>query len=292
MTESLQVDLRSTAQRRQADDWALVLVAEGLSPTLRRVASHYVVSVVPEECEAAITALLSFDLENAAPEITELPVEPVSSWGWSIGLGVTAAWLWFFYITGDRHPDTLWFSRGSANADLILAGEFWRTVTALTLHSGIGHALGNALFGTLFIGAVFGVFGPGLGALLVVLAGSLGNFETAWFYGSSHSSVGASSAIFGAVGLLAGYSVITRWRSGGRRSQVWAPAAAGLAILAMIGMSERSDWVAHATGLLSGGVLGLLFTLWLPRRPRTGVQWVLGGCSVAIIYQCWLLALA
>jgi membrane associated rhomboid family serine protease len=291
MTEEQQIDLRSTSRRQQADDWLLVLVAEGLSPRLNRISHHYVVSVSFEESEQALAALSAFDLENL-PSLPEVPALPVSTWGFTMALGVVAAWLWFLAITGDRRPDVLWFSRGSADADLILAGEFWRTVTALTLHSGFNHAIGNALFGGFFMGAVFGVLGPGWGVLMVILAGAGGNFATALFYGSAHSSVGASTAIFGAVGLLAGNSVIARRRTGRRRSQTWAPAAAAFGLLAMIGMSKQSDWVAHAAGLLSGGALGLIQAMALPLRPRGAWQWTLGTCGAAIIYQCWLLALA
>ena len=290
MTEERQADLRSTSQRQQADDWLLVLIAEGLSPSLRRVAFQYVVAVPIEESERALAALSSFDLENA-PSPPEAPVVPASTWGWTMALGVTAAWLWFFAITGDRHPDVAWFSRGSADADLILGGELWRIVTALTLHSDIGHVLGNVLFGTLFLGAVFRMLGPGLGGLMVLLAGSAGNLATALFFGSSHSSVGASTAIFGAIGLLAGHGVVARRRGGGRRFQVWAPAAAGLALLAMIGMSERADWIAHLAGLVLGGVLGLGQAIWLPHRPGVAGQWMLGGISVAVILGCWEIAL-
>ncbi len=151
--------------------------------------------------------------------------------------------------------------------------------------------LGNALFGTLFLGAVFRMLGPGLGGLMVLLAGSAGNLATALFYGSFHSSVGASTAIFGAIGLLGGHGVVARRREGKRKFQVGAPAAAGLALLAMIGMSERADWIAHLTGLVMGGALGLGQAIWLPHRPGVAGQWMRGGISVAVILGCWAVAL-
>ena len=290
MAEAGQVDLRSTSRRQQADEWLLVLVSQGLSPTLSRVAHHYVVAVPFEESERALAALSFFDLENISSP-PEVPRVPASTWGWTVALGVTAAWLWFFVVTGDRHPDVAWFSRGSADAKLILGGELWRIVTALTLHAGIGHVVGNALFGTLFLGAVFRILGPGLGGLMVLLAGSAGNLATALFYGSFHSSVGASTAIFGAIGLLGGHEVVARRREGKRKPQVWAPAAAGLGLLAMIGMSERADLIAHLMGLVAGGVFGLGQAIALSRRPGVAGQWMLGGISVAVILSCWDAAL-
>ena len=65
-----------------------------------------------------------------------------------------------------------WRSIGSMDAGLVASGQWWRTVTALTLHGDLGHLMGNSLFG-----AVFGMFagrhlGSGLAWLLVLLCGA------------------------------------------------------------------------------------------------------------------------
>jgi membrane associated rhomboid family serine protease len=164
-------------------------------------------------------------------------------------------------------------------------------VTALTLHSDLAHVLGNSLFGALFFGAVFRSLGAGLGGLVVLLAGAGGNWAAALFYGSHHSSVGASTAVFGAIGLLGGLAWVRRRRRGQRGSRAWAPIAAGLALLAMIGMGQRADLVAHLLGLAVGSALGLAVALSLPRRPGSAGQWLLGGISVALLVGCWELAL-
>jgi hypothetical protein len=44
-------------------------------------------------------------------------------------------------LTGPREPGAIWFDRGSASAQQILAGEVWRTVTALTLHADLAHVV-------------------------------------------------------------------------------------------------------------------------------------------------------
>ena len=40
---------------------------------------------------------------------------------------------------------------------LVLAGELYRTVTALTLHADLPHVAGNALFGGFFLAALAGL---------------------------------------------------------------------------------------------------------------------------------------
>ena len=184
-----------------------------------------------------------------------------------------------------------WFERGSADAQKILNGEFWRTVTALTLHADVVHALSNAIAVALFLGVVSSVLGIGLGAALMLMAGAGGNLANAFLHGSAHVSVGASTSIFGAVGLLGGVAVITRGRASSKR-RVWLPIAAAFALLAMLGTGgERVDIWAHLFGLLVGGVLGILVALTTPRPPGLAIQWACGGAAAAVLIYCWIIAL-
>ncbi len=126
----------------------------------------------------------------------------------------------------------------------------------------------------------------------MLLAGAGGNWATALVYGSHHSSVGASTAVFGAIGLLAGLARVRRTRRGQRGSRAWAPIAAGLALLAMIGMGERADLVAHGLGLAVGSALGLTVAISLPRAPGPPVQWLLGAVALAVLVGSWRAALS
>jgi membrane associated rhomboid family serine protease len=290
MSEAGHVTLRTTSEREQADEWMLVLAAEKLSPTLLRVSWGFGVSVPTEQADRASASLTAYDIEHV-PVSDEVPDPPGSTWGWTVALGVVAALFGFFLVTGERSSNSFWFVRGSAEAELILGQEPWRVVTALTLHSDLVHVLGNCLFGALFFGAVFQSLGAGLGGLVVLLAGAGGNWATALFYGSHHSSVGASTAVFGAIGLLGGLAWIRRIRRGQRGSRAWAPVAAGLALLAMIGVGQRADLVAHFLGLAVGSGLGLAVAIAVPRRPGPAAQWLFAGISLVSLIGCWELAL-
>ena len=186
-----------------------------------------------------------------------------------------------------------WFERGSADAERILVGEIWRTVTALTLHADAGHLLANALFGALFLGAVCSALGAGVGCALVLLSGAGGNLLNALLQGSHHVSVGASTAVFASVGLLSGLSVARRRQRRWPGRPWWVPIGAGLALLAMLGTTgDRVDLWAHLFGLLVGGVLGVPVGFALARPPTAVVQWLFGSAALMVLVYCWGLALA
>ena len=274
-----------------------MLTADGLSSSVRRGPEGFVLSVAVDEAERAADVLSAYLSENRERESrreqeSRREPEPVAAGSAFAGLAVAAALLVFFFVTGPRNPAVIWFERGSADAERILLGELWRTLTALTLHADLGHALANALFGALFLGAACGALGAGVGCALVLLAGAGGNLANALFQGSPHVSVGASTAVFGAVGLLSGLGVARRRRrrSPGRPS--WVPIGAGLAILAMLGTTgARVDLWAHLFGLLVGGALGIPVGFALPRPPGPRVQWILGSAAFAAVLYCWGLAL-
>ena len=94
-----------------------------------------------------------------------------------------------------------------ASAYDILNGEIYRTVTALMLHASYPHLAGNmagiAIFGT----AVCNITGAGVGWLMILLTGILGNWANAALFRYGHISIGASTAVFGAVGILAAYQL-------------------------------------------------------------------------------------
>lgn len=283
--------LRVTALRGLAEDWALVLSAEGLSPSVRRTREGYVVCVPMEEAGRGEAVLSSYERENPAePHGID---EPAGYAHMVPGLAVAGALVLFFLVTGARDPVVQWFAQGSADAERILHGEFWRAVTALSLHADIGHVLANGIAIAVFLGALCRGLGSGVACALVLLAGAGGNVVNALFRGSLHVSVGASTSVFGAVGLLAGLGAGRRYRRGARGRPAWMPIVAGLALLAMLGIGGESvDIWAHFFGFLVGGVLGLLVALGVSRPPRARVQWILGSVSLAVVLYCWAIALS
>ena len=273
--------------RKQVREWALVLDAEDVPYDIARGAGGWTLVVSPQHAEQANAALGAWHSENVEEE--EVAFEPEPG-GVLVPLAFIASMLAFFAWTGPRADGAEWFARGATRAAELLNGEPWRAITALTLHADWGHVFSNALFGALFFTAVAQALGPGLGLGTVLLAGGFGNVLNAWFQGPMHSSVGASTAVFGAVGVLAGLRLIRRQQHGAHLGKAWLPVSAGLALLAMLGMGPDTDILAHVFGFVAGVPVGALVGRLVRKAPGMGWQILLLVLDVLVIAGAWWLA--
>jgi membrane associated rhomboid family serine protease len=209
----------------------------------------------------------------------------------------------FALVTGPiAHPNGAWFDRGASVATRVFHGESFRTVTALTLHADGSHVLGNLLSGAVFGRAVEKRFGPGGASLGILAAGTVGNLGNAAFHffrGQEHGSIGASTAVFGAVGLLATSQLLmgaTRASTpAGERhwTDYAAPFVGGVALLGALGASPESDVWAHAFGFLAGLILAIPFALVARKRRATSplAQAVMGLGALGAVAGSWVIAL-
>jgi len=285
MSEDDWTAIATTRRQRQANDWVLVLHSEGVEAEARRTREGFVVETPADAAERARALLATWERENVREP--EPPPEPLAPFPWLSMTLLSAALLGFFAITGPREGGSDWFVAGAARSSSIQAGEWWRAVTALTLHADAGHVLGNVLAATLFAGAVCRRFGSGVGFAALVAAGTVGNLANAFFRSVGHSSVGASTAVFAAVGVLAADALVRRRAPRGGRL---APLGAGLGILAMLGTSERADVWAHFFGLVAGVGVGLPLAALLARAPASGWQLAAGTLATGVLLGAWRMA--
>ena len=188
---------------------------------------------------------------------------------------------------------------GQADAVAIVAGEqWWRAVTALTLHADVVHLVSNVVSGLGFAFFVCRFFGAAAGWLLVLLSGVAGNVLNAMvYYPEPHYSIGASTSVFGALGLLTGVGLWAAVSAPDRRLTLprWlVPLFGGLTLLGLFGVGEGNvDVAAHISGFLCGVVFGALgacvqrWFVWLQRWAP-----LVGGLALFLIGGAWWLALA
>jgi membrane associated rhomboid family serine protease len=181
---------------------------------------------------------------------------------------------------------------GTAHAEQILRGEWWRCVTALTLHGDLTHLLSNLFIGGVFIILLCRELGSGLAWSLLLASGSFGNLLNALVQSPAHRSVGASTAVFGAVGILSALSMVRYRQNLQRRWSV--PVAAGLALLAILGTEgKNTDLGAHLFGFCAGLLCGIGAEYLVAKYGRPGgrVNFLLAVLSAAVVVAAWWCAI-
>jgi membrane associated rhomboid family serine protease len=135
------------------------------------------------------------------------------------------------------------------------------------------------------------LLGAGVAWATVLAAASAANLLNAFVQPASHSSVGASTAVFATLGLLAAYSWRRRRDRGDRWAYRWAPLVAGVILLGFTGAGgERTDVLAHLTGFAMGALAGFAHaTVRVPRGALS--QWASGALALAAVACAWVIAL-
>lgn len=284
--------------KERARIWALVLDARGVPCCLEQPSSsRWELHVPAESLEKACYEIARYEEKNRNWPPPLPPPRPMVENTLST-LSVLILLATFhnlvrldLLLPGGINPD--WLEAGSAQASRILDGEWWRTVTSLTLHRDVAHLLGNLSIGGVFVLLLCRELGSGLAWALILAAGSLGNMVNAVVQPANHNSVGASTAVFGAVGILASLSMV-RYRH--HLQKRWGlPIAAAMALLTILGTEGKStDLGAHLFGFASGVLLGLLTEQILSRRGHPGalLNALLAITSGMMVLIAWMAAVA
>lgn len=181
---------------------------------------------------------------------------------------------------------------GQVHSEAMLrGGEWYRAVTAMTLHVDAPHLVGNVVFGAVFLPLLCRRVGLGVGLLLVCVAGALANVGNVLMREHIHVSVGFSTGLFAAVGGMAGAYMAQTMRP--HPASLLGALGAALAILAMLGAGgERVDYGAHIWGLALGLLLTTPWQAFLGKRVGRISQWLAGLLALGILAGAWWLALA
>jgi rhomboid protease GluP len=274
-------------------EFSLVLEARAIEHELTQSGDTWVLTVVPGLLHRAFEEISRYSSERSvprtAPKIVEL--EPLA--GAATGAAVYVLILLLTaYSAGIGLFGADWLSLGALDAG---AGrEWWRAVTALTLHLDQEHLLGNLLFGV-FAGIAAGrLLGPGIAWASILGAAALANYAEILIAPAAHRAVGASTAVFAALGLLAGLAWRQRLTLRERRWYRWAPLIAGICLLTLLGAgTAHVDVLGHGLGFLFGVGVGWMHARAPPSRDRgRHLQIITGVSAVLTVCAAWLLALS
>lgn len=285
------IDVVTGASGRYCAELSLVLETQGVEHQRIRTAQGWSLSVRARDAARAAEEIAEYRDENVRPHGAKPPPETVGN-GWSgvvvylAVLLVVAVWVRQYSFGVD------WLAAGRVEAGSMLGGEWWRAVTALTVHRDADHLLGNIAFGSFFAYFVCRYLGDGLGGLAILASGALGNVLNAFIQSADHRSIGASTAVFAALALLTANTWKRGfWKNTPLKTRI-APLVAGLALLAYTGAGgENTDIGAHLFGFVAGFCVGLVLARHpVPLSRSTQRNAGLAACALLVLSWAWGIA--
>jgi rhomboid protease GluP len=278
--------------------WITVLSAVGLDYRLSRDHGIWHLHVPEDQAASATTEIEAFENDagmthpEQAPRHSKKTIRTAHWTAFWCAYAIVLAYLWFgpFNATSELH------AAGAMSRTELSGGEWWRSITALTLHSGPVHLAANILF-ILFVGqAVVRELGRGLGPAMMLAGGVLGNILAAGTASPYQRSIGASTACFAALGIMSTLQAAHLYRRFRDWQQVWhqawIPLAAGTALLGLTGTSQGSDLAAHLFGFVAGAILAIPAAIAQPavNQISTAMQWSLVALTAMLPLLAWTLA--
>lgn len=245
--------------------WLTVLSAVGVDyqTRLSDVENHFLIILRAEDSERALAEIKSYEANSRNWPPPPAPmVEKVNETAVLAGSIIPGLLVLAFVKTGPVGGE--WFKASSAVLDspAVRSGEFWRLGTALALHMDVPHLTANCICLAAFGIVVAGQLGVGTGWLGIGLAGVAGNGLAVLLARTPFQAVGASTAVFAALGMMVMNRFLTLSKRPHREpgwsffERRWLPWLAGAGGLALLGTSPGSHLEGHFYGFLAGLLIG------------------------------------
>jgi membrane associated rhomboid family serine protease len=281
------VEIFRSRTPQECDERAFVLLAVGIAAVMWADGHGFSVLVAEPDRPRAVCELERYAAENRPrPRPRAAPLH-----GGGVAAAAGYALLLFLVSVANARlaVGRDWFDAGVLDGVRFRDGEVWRAVTALTLHADLAHLAANVGFGALFGGLAARVYGAGFGWLLILVAAMAANALNGLTMPVGRASLGASTAVFAALGALA----VFRWPAATRRARAGfagASVVAALVLLALLGTGDaHTDVAAHAFGFGLGALLALPLRRWPPPRARAP-QLLAAATTLLVILAAWLAA--
>jgi rhomboid protease GluP len=284
-----------SVHRRECNERLLVLTAVGVDALVTAADGEFLLQVAPQDAGYAARHLLQYDAENRPPPPLP-PPPPLYGHAWAgcaiyVLVLVGVAWA---LSNGLVRLDA--FDLGELDAARVQAGEWWRAWTALTLHVDAPHLAANLGAGSWFGYLAARQMGSGTAWFITVTGAAIANLLEGSFGPPEHRAVGASTAVFSALGAMSAYSWRERFALPQRWARRWGPLIAGVILLGWTGSGGEGtdvDVVAHVAGFAVGVLLGATAALPRCRRVLQRVpQGISGAAALASIAIAWACALS
>ena len=184
---------------RQIRDESLVLLSQGISHRIELSEDGpFQIFVEPEKRRAAQFQIRLYHRENPPRnENPPLPLKLTLQPLWVLAVPVACTLLDFSDIAIQMH------NAGVADAAKILRGEWWRTITAMTLHGDSRHLASNLVSGFLALSLLHYRIPLAKLVPFLAVASAVANFFVALTVQTNFRSIGFSGFVFATIGCLA-----------------------------------------------------------------------------------------
>jgi rhomboid protease GluP len=298
--EPILVEVFRSLRRRPSDERAFVLAAVGIQSAVTFAGARFILWVSEADAPQALAHLRQYETENR-PRPPPPPPPRQYPYAWVGCLGYVLCLMGVAYLISAGLVRLDAFDTGDLHAASVRNGQLWRAWTALTLHVDGAHLAANLGAGVWFGYLAGRQIGVGSSWFLIVSGAALANLIEGYFGAPDHRSVGASTAVFTALGLMSAYSWRERYQFPQGWARRWGPLVAGVILLGWTGSgggsedgsgSENIDLFGHLAGFIVGIVLGAVAALPACRRLLDRVpQWVAGAAALLSIVIAWDFAL-
>lgn len=270
-------------------EWTLVLSACGIYWQLCRIGKRHAIYVSPLLEKTANQEIIAYIRDNA-PQLATGRTWPLNK-SWPLAPLYLLPLIFCFGFQQKMFQIPAWWQTQSDfvalgsldNIRLFLHHEWWRLETALLLHSGWPHLIGNLFFGSIFLILLARLIGAGRAWLLTALGGIIGNLLSALAHTLNYASIGFSTALFACVGATGGILLLRR--------QGGLPVAAALGFLALLGTEgAHTDYMAHLCGFGAGTGLGILDGVFDRKNWPQLPQWPAAILALVLPFLAWVIA--
>ena len=275
--------------REQANLILLVLASQKIDADFEKDNDYFNIIIKDADEKIAAQILEKYFTENKIKKIKYIAMGSSLSWKSPAILTImTTLCLIHFYAWHNMIHEQLIREYGSS-ALYILQGEYFRAITALMLHADIGHLAGNLVGLFVFGTGVFSLTGYGRGSLMLLLSGFLGNITNAYFKKGAILSIGASTCVLGAAGILTALQIAKKRETSISNIQILGPFAAGMALLGLLSGGENTDISAHLFGFLWGFLIGMFYSTSIAKKQKKESDNIIySAISIMIIITAWM----
>lgn len=261
---------------KQIRDESLVLLSQGISHRLEHSPDGpFQIFVELDDQKRARFQIRLYHRENPPREVNApLPLKASFQPIWVLLVPAAVTLVQFSGIIPGIEGE------GLSDADKVMNGQWWRCITALTLHGDSRHLGGNLLTGYLVLSMMSYRISLAKVVPFLAVSSALANFCVAATVQTDFRSLGFSTFVFAAISALSVMEFRLMPKESHGLLRRFAPLCGAASLATFVGLGEHADILAHLYGFIAGLLCGFI-------PSKKSLRW---GAPVAASDIFWVVA--